>query len=178
MHRISITALALALGLLAAPRAEAQNRSVFVCQDGTVVNNAGLRTCAGRGGVNTSATARAQQGRVVNRGASNGGIQCPDGTWSTSGIHGCRSQDGRVYGDPRRSRTDDTIYGRRSNRRDNDDQDDDDDEDDDNDHGNDGRGHKAKHGNHGRHRGQWSRGQHEHGNNNQDEDDDDNKEQR
>ena len=174
MHRIGITTLALALGLLAGPRAEAQNGSVFVCQDGTVVHNAGLRTCVGRGGVNASATARAQQGRVVNRGASNGGIQCPDGTWSTSGIHGCRSQDGRIYGDPRRTRNGETIYGR-SNRRDDDDQDDEDD------NGNDRRGRKSKHGNHGRHQGQWSRGQRdhdEHGNNDRDDRDDDDNDQR
>jgi hypothetical protein len=112
MHRIGIATIAVALGLVLAPRAQAQNSNVSVCQDGTTVSNAGLRTCVGRGGVNAQATARAQQGRYGTNGTTTGRIQCPDGTTSTSGIHGCGTQNGGVYRDPRRTSTNgDVIYG-------------------------------------------------------------------
>ena len=161
MYRIGITTLALALGLIAAPRANAQNTNVSVCQDGTIVSNAGLRTCVGRGGVDANATARAQQGRYGTRSNTRARIQCPDGTQSSSGIHGCGTQNGTVYGDPRRTSNGDVIYGRQrrdgrwESRDEDDDENNDGDNDNDHDRGNGHKGNKHKHHDNGKHLGQW-----------------------
>lgn len=148
MHHIGIRTLALALGIAAAPRAQAQNTNVVVCQDGTTAANIGLRTCAGRGGVNTTATT---QGRRGTNGTVNGRVRCPDGTLSTSGIHGCGVQTGGVYGGTRRSSNGDVVYlPQRTDRRTDGRRDDDDD-----------RSHKAKkfkHKDNGKHLGQWKHG--------------------
>lgn len=103
MHRIGITALALAIGFAAAPRAEAQTQAqqVLVCRDGTTVSGAfGDRACANRGGVDVNATnaVRRNGGYPINSGTR--GVYSPNGNnTGTRGVYrGGVNNGGVVYG--------------------------------------------------------------------------------
>lgn len=103
MHRIGITALALAIGFTAAPRAEAQSQTqqVLVCRDGVTVSAAfGDRACANHGGVDVTATnqVRRNGGYPINSGTR--GVYSPNGTnGGTRGVYrGGVNNGGVVYG--------------------------------------------------------------------------------
>jgi hypothetical protein len=79
MQRIGISTLALAIGLVAAPRVQAQSRvlaqtsSSLVCRDGQVVSSVyGARACDRHGGVDATATARLRSRAVARSNRTNG----------------------------------------------------------------------------------------------------------
>lgn len=180
MHRIAITTLALALGLVVAPRAEAQKSKVTICRSGLAVTAKGHHACDSYGGVDRNATKLARKNhrhdvrdgrrgsgddRGVyndgNRRGSNGEIRCADGTWTTNGMLGCIAHGGV---DTRADGTWDR--GRRDGRDGGEDCDDDDDDDD---RGN-GRGKHGKNKGHGKHD---KHGDRDNDDNDHDRDDDD-----
>ena len=101
MYRIGITALALAIGFTAAPRAEAQSQTqqVLVCRDGATVTAAfGNRACNNHGGVDVNATnqVRRNGGYPINGGTR--GVYSPNGSnTGTRGVYRGGVNNGGVY---------------------------------------------------------------------------------
>ena len=71
---LGFSALALAIGLAAAPRAQAQSSGqLFVCRDGEVTSTRyGARACDRHGGIDQQATGRVRQRGVYGNGGTNG----------------------------------------------------------------------------------------------------------
>jgi len=130
----AVSALALAVGLAAAPRLSAQSAPQrLVCKDGTVTTGKDVLTCFRHGGVDKQATARMEQGQYGvypntgrtgssdTRGVYGGGVyDGVNGTRTTRArrderrAHKHHDDDRR---DARRDRDDDDDQGRgRSNR--------------------------------------------------------------
>jgi hypothetical protein len=97
-------AVALALMTPAARAQTAQSTRVTVCLDGTTTTDVSSRACVRHSGINVDATRRLRaqrtnttsygvydaRGNVINGNQ----IPCGDGTYSTTGIHGCDARGG------------------------------------------------------------------------------------
>ena len=92
MRILGIAPLALGLALLMTPTLDAQGTRVTVCQDGTTTTDVGRYACVDHGGVNTNAMRRGRRGRGARGSAQH--IQCPDGSVSSGGLHGCDGASG------------------------------------------------------------------------------------
>lgn len=103
MHRIGMSALVLAIGLAAAPSAQAQSSRVFVCRDGqTRTASNASHVCDRHGGLDGRATARLRQsgaygGYGVNGGTASRGVY--NGNGSVNGGRGVYNggTNGTVY---------------------------------------------------------------------------------
>jgi len=88
----SVVALALAVGLTAAPRLSAQSASKrLVCKDGTVTNTGDLKLCFTHGGVDEQATQQARTGQTTVRPVVRTGTPSSPsapGTPATRGVYG------------------------------------------------------------------------------------------
>ena len=100
MNRLSIAPIAFALVAFAAPAARAQvaqGTAVTVCNDGVTVADVSSRACVRNNGINVDATRRlrAERANPGAYGVNNGNqIPCGNGTYSTTGIHGCDARGG------------------------------------------------------------------------------------
>lgn len=103
MHRIGMSALVLAIGLAAAPSAQAQSSRVFVCRDGqTRTASNASHVCDRHGGLDGRATARLRQsgaygGYGVNGTASRGVYNGNGGANGGRGVYNGGVYNGGVY---------------------------------------------------------------------------------
>lgn len=106
MTRISVSALALAISVAAAPQLFAQGRTkVFVCRDGQVMSTRrGATVCERHGGVDGRATAQARRNGVNTA----NGIYGPNGVYNPNGGRGVYNGNGTVYPSTGSNRS---VYG-------------------------------------------------------------------
>ena len=151
MNRIGFSALALAIGLVAAPQARAQSTSqLLVCRDGQVTSTRyGVRACDNHGGIDQQATVRGRSNGVNGtRGVYNGSNGTINGTNGQRGVYNGGSVNGsnrEIYGGAaNRGVYNGTVSGNGTTRanRDNDDDD---------------------RGNNGKHKGWYKHKKHKHG---------------
>src|SRR4051794_35319448 len=105
MKHFGIPALAIAIGLAAAPRVQAQTArraDVLVCRDGTTLLSRDGRVCANHRGVDANATARARRDGVYGANRSTG-VYNQRGVYSGAGSNGTGSNGTRGVYDGRGS---------------------------------------------------------------------------
>lgn len=123
----AVSSLALAVGVVAAPRLSAQSvPQRLICQDGMITSTArGALACFGHGGINQQASTQAEQngrygtypnaGTGTARGVYNGGVATGSNRGIYNGGVGANSSRG-VYDGTDANRRDDDRWDRRRHR--------------------------------------------------------------